>query len=344
MWHALKHGYLLDFATARPYPRRESSILTARTDRRVPIYDQHYHPWPGCPRPRWLRWTVITRYHLRGLFESKGRNGLILLLLIAGVIQLVFLMMIYLSANKSILDTYGISASQLVPIDNRFFLYPIMYESLIIGFLTLIVGSGLIADDRRDNAIPLYLSKPLTPLEYLLGKFGVVAFFVLAITAVPVNFLFVFEVLTDGGWAFLKKYWWLPFSITSLSLAVTAVCGSIILLASSLVKKGAIAAVIVIGLFVGHNVMVGVIESSLGVSRLKILSIQFNLHGLGLWLFGVRDAPELQFYGFSGPQAALVLLALVAVCWVVLWWRVRPEPIPWNRSDDCRKSKPVSVS
>ena len=294
----------------------------------MPIYDQHYHPWGGVPTPRWRRWAVITRYHLRELFTGKGRNALIVLLAIAGVIHLFFLAVIYIWANQPILDAYHIPYQKLPPIDQKLFLYPIMAQAFTCAFLTLIVGSGLIADDRRDNAIPLYLSKPLTPVEYLLGKFGVVAFFTLAVTAVPVNLLYVFQVLIGGGWTFLKTYWWLPLSITSLSMAITLVCGSVILMASSLVKKGAFAGVMVVGLFVGHNIIAGVLGEMVGGRRLMAMSIQFDLHRLGIWLYRVAsDDPEVRNYDFSGPTAALVIFLVVGVCWAILLWRVRPVEV-----------------
>lgn len=40
-----------------------------------------------------------------------------------------------------------------------------------IVLLTLLVGAGLVTDDLRTRALPLYLVRPITPLDYFLGKF-----------------------------------------------------------------------------------------------------------------------------------------------------------------------------
>jgi ABC-type transport system involved in multi-copper enzyme maturation permease subunit len=44
------------------------------------------------------------------------------------------------------------------------------YSALFVLLLTLFVGAGLVADDLRSRALPLYLSRPLRPVDYWLGK------------------------------------------------------------------------------------------------------------------------------------------------------------------------------
>jgi len=295
----------------------------------MPVYVQHYRLWAGRPTPRWLRWTVITRYHIRQLFAGKGRHPLTALLAASGLINVVFLAFIYIWANLDLLLLIGMPKPHLPKINSEFFLYPFIPQGFICGLLTLMVGSGLIADDRRDNAIALYLSKPLTSAEYLLGKLGVLAFFILAVTAVPVNLLFLFEVLMHGGWAFFKAHWWLPLSITAYSLVIAAVCGSVILMASSLVKKGALAGVLVIGFFVGHNILAGILGDIFRSRRMMMLSLQFDLHRLGLWIFGVtaNESRTVRHMPFSGPDAAWVVLAVVLVCSAIVWRRIRPVEV-----------------
>ena len=40
-------------------------------------------------------------------------------------------------------------------------------QGLFVFFVTIYVGAGLIANDRRANALQIYLSKPLTRAEYV---------------------------------------------------------------------------------------------------------------------------------------------------------------------------------
>ncbi|MCX8038128.1 MAG: ABC transporter permease [Candidatus Sumerlaeia bacterium] len=293
----------------------------------MPVYDQHYHPWAGKPRPRWHRWLVITRYHLSLLFTGKGRNILILILVSAGFIHFCFLAYVYVMANRQILEQYAIPVERLPGINARFFLTEIIAQTLTVAILTLIMGAGLIADDRRDNAIPLYLSKPLTVTEYLLGKLGVLALPILGITAVPTLLVFVLHWLGGGGKEFILTYWRLPFAIVALSVLIALFCGALMLMASSLVKKGAIAGVVVVGLFIGHNVLAGVLNGIFDSRKFMIISLQFDFYRLGLWLFGLEHVQEAQEFPFSGLAAAGVILAATALCWAILWRQVRPVEV-----------------
>ena len=58
-------------------------------------------------------------------------------------------------------------------------------QLFISMILVLLVGPDLISQDLRFNAIPLYLSRPVRRFEYFLGKLGVIAVFLSAVTIVP---------------------------------------------------------------------------------------------------------------------------------------------------------------
>ena len=56
---------------------------------------------------------------------------------------------------------------------------------MFVFFITIYVGAGLIAADRRANALQLYLSKPLTRWEYVAGKRAILFGFLVLVTFVP---------------------------------------------------------------------------------------------------------------------------------------------------------------
>ncbi len=53
-------------------------------------------------------------------------------------------------------------------------------QQIFVFFVTVYVGAGLIANDRRANALQIYLSKPLTRAEYVLGKLAILMTFLAA--------------------------------------------------------------------------------------------------------------------------------------------------------------------
>ena len=69
--------------------------------------------------------------------------------------------------------------------------------------LVLLAGPDLISQDLRFNAIPLYLSRPVRRFEYFLGKLGVIAAFLSAVTIGPVLLAFAvgyaFSLDPSGG-------------------------------------------------------------------------------------------------------------------------------------------------
>ena len=58
-------------------------------------------------------------------------------------------------------------------------------QGIFVFFVTIYVGAGLIANDRRANALQVYLSKPLTRAEYVAGKLAILFLFLVGVTWLP---------------------------------------------------------------------------------------------------------------------------------------------------------------
>src|SRR6185295_4758978 len=85
-----------------------------------------------------------------------------------------------------------------------------------VVFVTVYVGAGLIANDRRANALQIYLSKPLTRGEYVLGKMAILMTFLLMVTWLPAIVLLLVQVSFAGSFTFLKSNLYLFPAITLL--------------------------------------------------------------------------------------------------------------------------------
>ena len=71
-------------------------------------------------------------------------------------------------------------------------------QSIFVFFVTIYVGAGLIANDRRANALQIYLSKPLTRVDYIVGKLLTLRSFSSAVTWVPAILLLVLQMMFAG--------------------------------------------------------------------------------------------------------------------------------------------------
>ncbi len=105
--------------------------------------------------------------------------------------------------------------------------------ALVVGF----VASPLIARDVQSRASILYFSRPLTPLEYLLGKAGVVWIFGLSITAVPALLLYAVAVFLSPSFSILRDTWDIPLRILAASGILLVPTTSLALALSSLVAE-----------------------------------------------------------------------------------------------------------
>src|SRR5688572_33062997 len=117
----------------------------------MPIHDQGYRRYGGRREPHGRTWWVIAR---AGLMERLRERKFLALLSAAWIPFLVYAVIIYMSVNIPQAQT----VFQLSPATLRNFFE---VQNSFVFFITIYVGAGLIANDRRANALQIYLSKPL---------------------------------------------------------------------------------------------------------------------------------------------------------------------------------------
>jgi ABC-2 type transport system permease protein len=146
------------------------------------VHDHGFRVYTGERTPGWRRPLVIAR---DALASALGVRKTLVLLVAAGLSALVFAVLIYLHHNIEALLLFRIPMEELLPIDRGFFLAFLRLHGIFAALLVLVAGPNLIAADLRDNALPLYLGRPLSRLEYVLGKLSVLAILGSAVTWVP---------------------------------------------------------------------------------------------------------------------------------------------------------------
>lgn len=136
------------------------------------VYEQSYHRYEGPLTPLGNRFLVIPRYAYQRLSGSKL---LWALLVVSTLTAIAMAFLIYLRNNARLIESLGIQLGDNFAIGASFFGI-FLGVQLGIGFLlVLIAGPALISMDLANGALPLYLARPLTRKEYLLGKLSVLA-------------------------------------------------------------------------------------------------------------------------------------------------------------------------
>ena len=209
-------------------------------------------------------------------------------------------------------------AAQIVPVDAKMFHQFIDQQGVFVFFVTIYAGAGLIANDRRANALQIYLSKPLMRAEYIGGKLGVLMFYLIEVTLVPGLLLLVLQVLFSGSFDFIRENVFLIPAVTLACLLRVVVAAFTMLALSSLSKSSRYVAVLYTGAVFFTEALFGVLRVILGSSRVAWVSVTGNIDQVTDAIF--RTTPR---YETPVIVSVLVLTGLVVVSISVLERRVR---------------------
>ena len=285
----------------------------------MPIHTQDYRHWEGSLKPRdYTRWWVIAKAELKLLAQRK-------------IVRLIVAIppVIYILVHAILIYMFNYLQGSPFPFDEidggffQKFLFSIhpFPSAFLIALVVIFGGAGLIADDLKHNALSLYLSKPISWIDYLIGKFVVVGVLLGCMTLIPGLLLFLEHVLlTDTP--FLKENYWLIFSIIVYSVIVTTITSLLILLFSSLTTNSRYATISFCAVWFGLPVLHLILKEVLSTSTVALVSVWANFDRLGNALFGLESS-----YNIHWSWTLLLLAALTAVCILVLRRRIRAVEI-----------------
>ncbi len=209
------------------------------------VYDHAYRRYTGTLTPWSQRPWVLVRYTLRDIFASRM---LLAYLVLCALAPLSSAIVIYLHHNLSALAAINLPLDRLVAIDAGFFRQVVRGQCWLGFFLALGVGPGLLSADVRNNALPLYLARPLTRAGYLWGKSGALVLLLSAVTWVPGLLLFLLQTSLEGtAWGGPNAY--LAWAIFASSWVWIAVVTLATLAVSAGVKWKAVARIVLLALF-----------------------------------------------------------------------------------------------
>ncbi|HVL68475.1 MAG TPA: ABC transporter permease subunit [Vicinamibacterales bacterium] len=274
----------------------------------MPIHDQSYRHYTGQRAPVGRAWTVIARAGVRQMIRKRP---FILLLLFAWLPFVVRAVQIYIAAN------YAEAAALLAP-DAKMFRDFLDQQDFFVFVMTIYVGAGLIANDRRANALQIYLSKPLMRAEYIAGKAAVLFTFIMLITFLPAILLLFLQVMFKGSFEFLRANLFLFPAITVATLLQALLATFTMLALSSLSKSSRYVGILFAGVLFFTKAMFGALYGITGSSGTSWISVGDNLAQVVDVIF--RQAPRFQT---PWQVSLIVLLGLIAVSISVLERRVR---------------------
>jgi ABC-2 type transport system permease protein len=273
----------------------------------VPIHDQSYRHYAGTKAPTGRSWTVIAWAGIKTMVKKRTFLGLLIFAWFPFIVRAVQL---YISANFA-------QAALFAPTAETFRQF-LEQQDFFVFVITVYVGAGLIANDRRANALQIYLSKPLMRSEYIAGKLAVLFVFLTLVTLVPALLLLLLQVMFAGSFAFVQKNLFLFPAITVASMLQVLLASFTMLALSSLSKSARYVGILYVGITFFTSAIYGALYAITGSSRVSWISISANLSQVVDVIFRLKPR-----YLTPWPVSLLVIIGLLVVSTSVLERRVR---------------------
>ena len=280
----------------------------------MPIHDQSYRRYGGGRARLGAAWTVIAWAGIRQMLRKRTFLGLLIVAWIPFVVRAV---QIYIATN--------VPQAALIAPTAETFRQVLDHQTPFVFFIAIYVGAGLIANDRRANALQIYLSKPLMRAEYIAGKLAILLFFLMLVTWLPAMLLAFVQVMFTGSFNFLRANLFLLPAITVASLLQSLVAAFAMLALSSLSKSARYVAVMYAGVIFFTKAIFGALTLITGSTRLAWLSVSDNLSQVIDVIFRMPAQCPRCTPTFETPWlvSLIGILAIVVIAISVLERRVR---------------------
>lgn len=270
------------------------------------VYKRTYKAYDGpLTSPVW-RFLVLQRYAFRSVFKSRMLD---IAYLGCFVPPLFVLCTLYLNQNASVLGLVGQKAG-FIKVDGVFFLNFLTFQGVLAGLLTAFIGPTLVAPDLVNGALSLYMSRPFSRAEYILGKGSVIAAIAGSITLLPTMLMFVVQ-SSLVGWNWMLDNFYLAGATLLTSAILLSVLTLLGLAMSALVRWRIVAGALILAVFAIGKGFAAMIDNVMRTNNGDYIDLQHLLNAVAADLFHTSPAPD------EIPVAA-AWATLIAACAVLL--------------------------
>ena len=281
------------------------------------VYEQTYKPYTGALTPEWSRFLIIPRHAFRGVFKSKLFTAFYVICFIPLLVEAV---LIYLHHNPVALTIMQVNARDLLPIDGSFFQFFVNFQGGFAFFVALLVGPPLVSRDLRNNALPLYLCRPFSRTEYVMGKMSVLLILLSWITWVPQLLMFFFQSYLEGL-TWFRDNWWIGSAIVIAGVVWVLLLSLLSQTVSALLKWRIVASAAMLAAVFIPSVFGSVFINILFQTKKGDLISLFALMGhVTSGLFGTYDRVAGRIPDFTDNMREIVIMQPpLWACWTALF-------------------------
>ena len=212
-----------------------------------PIADLTYRNYDGPMELPTHRWWAISKMCIKLATKKKG---FWIASIISGYWYLIIAAVFFfldLSSQGSPLGTKNPFFSQIVWKDQ--FLNAFSISQLLLFICALMLGAGAIANDNRAKALLVYLSKPCTKTDYLVGKWMSIFIPITAVVAVPTLLFYGYCLMSYRSYGFWSDDPWLIVKLLGMIFVPGFFHASVALGISSMFDQGRMAGATYAGIY-----------------------------------------------------------------------------------------------
>jgi ABC-2 type transport system permease protein len=290
------------------------------------VFERSYKRFEGVLSPEWSRFLIIPRHAVKDVFRSKLFTAFFAL---SFIWPLVCAILIYLHHNIEALGILKIDIPNLLPIDASFFQNYVIVQGTIGFFLAMLVGPQQVSRDLTNNALPLFLCRPFTRSEYVVGKMSIVIILLSTVTWIPGVILFLLQSYLEG-WSWFVDNIWIASAIFIGSLVWILLLALMSQAISAWVKWSIAARASLLGLFFIPTIFAAVVNKIFQTRWGHIFDLRALIGSVWAGLFGTfarqgTERGEFRRNGivtqiaFSEPPLWASWLVLFLICALCLW-------------------------
>lgn len=318
----------------------------------MPIHDLGYREWSGQLESSESRWTVVAGVGIRRAWQSAwlrramffawipaAAMGFMIFIyeraaedggLSARVVQSFADLFLNPEPRQQILDSIRIRPSDLneqpdlVAGRHQFWssLLLILFQRSQVFLLVPIIGliaPPLVSQDVRSRAFLLYFSRPLSQVQYVIGKAATILTYTSVVTLLPGLLLYTVGVLLSPEITILKFTWDIPLRIFAVTATITIPSTFLALMFSSLTTESRYASFAWFSIWIfgaaTHAAMLPFSSAETNV-LIRSLSLYHLYRDVSGWLLDLNSTvPDIE-------TRIVVLASITAVSFAVLMKRI----------------------
>lgn len=289
------------------------------------VYKRTYKAYHGSLTPAWSRFTVLSRYGLSTLFNSRPFTAYTVLCFLPFLVGLAYIYIVHSAAAQAVL---GVGRTIPETVNNVWFHSLLVFQAGMGFILAAWGGPGMITKDFANHSVQLYLSRPISRTEYLFGKISVLAALLSCTTWIPALILFLVKAELQGhGW--LWDNLWMAGSIVLGCLLWIAVISLVSMAVAVWVKWRIAATALMLAIFFLLPALSLVIGAILRTNWGFLINFPFMITIVWAHLFKItlisRHASGFDVVPLWAAWASL--LSLCAACFWLLDRKLRAREV-----------------